>query len=209
MTHGKCRVDCLFPNHAIRWRVWTGLPLQYGHLTAYLTPFFRLNPQTPKRCHMDLWLARLVLTHLHLHQHRQHNLLQQQILKLCCFFFGGLPFALLVLQCRAAFSSLSFCKYVVRVALLFGPLPPRPRLAASAVAHLSGSWTVPWPLVWDSWPPLSFALSNQPSLPDHLENNLIWVDSTKVIPLASCRMSLERLIGTCESWLLLWHYCSG
>ncbi len=39
-------------------------------------------------------------------------------------FFGRLPFALLVLQCRAAFSSLSFSKYVVRVALLFVPLAP-------------------------------------------------------------------------------------
>jgi hypothetical protein len=33
----------------------------------------------------------------------------------------------------------------MRVALLFGPLAPR--LAASAVAHLSGSQTVPWLLV--------------------------------------------------------------
>jgi hypothetical protein len=60
-------------------------------------------------------------------------------------FFGGLPFALLVLQCRAAFSSLSFSKYVMGVAFLFGPLAPH--LAALAVAHLSGSPTVPWPLV--------------------------------------------------------------
>ncbi len=73
---------------------------------------------------MDLWLACLVLTHLHLHQHRQHHLLQQQIFELWCVFFGGLPFALLVLQCRAAFSFLLFSKYVVRVALLFGPLAP-------------------------------------------------------------------------------------
>jgi hypothetical protein len=29
-----------------------------------------------------------------------------------------------VLQCRAAFSSLSFSKYVIRVALLFDPLAP-------------------------------------------------------------------------------------
>ncbi len=50
-----------------------------------------------------------------------------------------------MLQCKAAFSSLSFGKYVMRVALLIGLLAPR--LAASAVAHLSGSWTVPWPLV--------------------------------------------------------------
>jgi hypothetical protein len=53
--------------------------------------------------------------------------------QLRCFFFGRLPFALLVLQCRAAFSSLTFSKYIVRVALLFGPLAPH--LAALAVAH--------------------------------------------------------------------------
>jgi hypothetical protein len=43
-------------------------PLQNGHWTAYLTPFLRLNPQTLKRCHMDLWSACLVLIHLHLLQ---------------------------------------------------------------------------------------------------------------------------------------------
>ncbi len=55
-----------------------------------------------------------------------------------------------------------------------------------------------WPLVWDSWPLLSFALPDQPPPPDHLENHLIWVDSIKVIPLAWCRMSLERVVGTCK-----------
>jgi hypothetical protein len=39
----------------------------------------------------------------------------------------------------------SFSKYVMRVALLFGPRAPC--LAASAVAHLSGSRVVPWSLV--------------------------------------------------------------
>ncbi len=64
---------------------------------------------------MDLWLARLVLTHLHLHQHQQQHLLQLQTLEprvsvflfsTAVLFFGGLPFALLVLQFRPAFSSL-------------------------------------------------------------------------------------------------------
>jgi hypothetical protein len=63
---------------------------------------------------MDLRLAHLVLTHVHQHQ---HHLLQQQILEprvsvfpfsTVVLFFGGLPFALLVLQFRAAFSSLLF-----------------------------------------------------------------------------------------------------
>ncbi len=35
-----------------------------------------------------------------------------------------------------------------------------------------------------------------PAPPDHLKNPLISVDSNKVIPLACCRMSFERLVGT-------------
>jgi hypothetical protein len=57
----------------------------------------------------------MVLTHLHLHQHQQQHLLQLQILEprvsiflfsTAVLFFGRLPFALLVLQFSAAFSSL-------------------------------------------------------------------------------------------------------
>jgi hypothetical protein len=42
---------------------------------------------------------------------------------------------------------LSFSKYVMRVAFYW---PNGPRRAASAVAHLSGSRTVPWPLVFET-----------------------------------------------------------
>jgi hypothetical protein len=119
-------------------------------------------------------------------------------------FFGGMPFALLVLQCRAAFSSLSFSKYAMRVALLFGPLAPR--LAASAVVHLSGSRTVPWPSVLRLLAPLSFALPDQPPPPDHLKNHLIWVDSIKLIPLACYRMYLDAYKKPVNSQLLSWHY---
>ncbi len=59
-------------------------------------------------------------------------------------FFDGLPFALCV-SAKSCFSaSLFFSKYVMKVALYW---PTGPRLAASAVAHLSSSRTVPWPLV--------------------------------------------------------------
>jgi hypothetical protein len=106
----------------ITWlgNVWEPAPsplLQYGHGTAYLTPFLRFNPQIPLRCHMDLWLAHLVLTHPHLHQHQQQHLLQLQMLepRVSVFsffnhaaFFGVLPFPLPVLQFRDAFSSVSF-----------------------------------------------------------------------------------------------------
>jgi hypothetical protein len=56
-------------------------------------------------------------THLHLHQHQQQPLLQLQIWSLeqasflfptVVLFFGGLPFALLVLQFKAGLSSLLF-----------------------------------------------------------------------------------------------------
>jgi hypothetical protein len=62
-------------------------------------------------------LERLVFTHPHLYQHQQQHLLQLQILEPTVgifpffnrgAFFGWLPFALLVLQFRAAFSSVFF-----------------------------------------------------------------------------------------------------
>jgi hypothetical protein len=42
------------------------------------------------------------------------------------------------------------------------------------------------------------ALLDQPPPPDHLENHLIWVVSTKVIPMVCCRISLDRFVGTCK-----------
>ncbi len=124
---------------------------------AYLNPTFELNPHTPERCHMDLWSARLVLIHLHPHQLHHPHLLQQQLMEPRVsvlsfqpwwFFFGGLPFALLELQCKAAFCSLSNSKYVVRVTLLFGPMAPPawlPRLLLTSVA--AGQSRLPWLLV--------------------------------------------------------------
>jgi hypothetical protein len=63
---------------------------------AYLTTLSGLNPQTPLRCHMDLWLACLVLTHLHLHQHQHRPLLQQQTLepRVSVFLFNHSVFSL-------------------------------------------------------------------------------------------------------------------
>jgi hypothetical protein len=61
---------------------------------------------------------------------------------------------------------------------------------------LSGSRTVPWPLVLRLLPCRASALLDQPPPPDHLENHLIWVDSIKVIDLACYRMYFERLVGT-------------
>jgi hypothetical protein len=55
---------------------------------------------------------------------------------------------------------------------VFGPLAPR--LAASAVAHLSGSRTVPWPLVLRLLASAELCSTGAASpAPDHLENHLI------------------------------------
>jgi hypothetical protein len=58
---------------------------------------------------------------------------------------GRLPLALFLSSKALLFSSPFLSKYVVRLALLFGPLAPTwlPRL----LSHLSGSRTVPWPLI--------------------------------------------------------------
>jgi hypothetical protein len=79
---------------------------------------------------------------------------------------------------------------------LFGLLAPH--LVASVVAHWGGNQTAPWPLVLESWPPLSYAVPDQPPRPDHRENHLIWVDSIPVILLAWSRMSCERPVETCK-----------
>ncbi len=113
-----------------------------------------VNPQTPKRCHMDLRLACLVLIHLRCHCH--HPSLLQQHLEFrvsdlsflsVLLFFGRLPFALFLSSKEELFSSPFFTKYVMRAALLFGLAPPPPILLPWLLSHLSGSRTVPWPLV--------------------------------------------------------------
>ncbi len=43
-------------------------PRRYRQCCLFKLAFWRLSLSTPKRCHMDLWLARLVLTHHHLHR---------------------------------------------------------------------------------------------------------------------------------------------
>jgi hypothetical protein len=113
-THGKCCVDRPFPHHVIRcWVITSPPPPAVWHWVAYLTPFFRLNPQTLKRCHMDLWLARLVLIHLH---HRHHPSLMQQHPEFrvsdlsflsVVLFSDGLPFNLFC-QAKSCFSALPF-----------------------------------------------------------------------------------------------------
>jgi hypothetical protein len=100
-------------------------------------------------------------------------------------------------QTKSCFSALLFELTCHESSPLFYPLAPS--LAASTAISIEWYSDSPCPL------DLSFetlglcwatALPDQPPPPDHLENHLVWVDSTKMIPLACCRMSLECLVGT-------------
>ncbi len=112
------------------------------------------------------------------------------------FFLWRATFYPTVLPVRAALSSVFFLVNCHESSSLFWPFGPLS--GCLGCCPLGGNRTVPWPLVWDSWPPLSFALPDQPPPPDHRENHLIWVDLIPVIPLAWSRMSLECLVGSCK-----------
>jgi hypothetical protein len=107
-----------------------GLPAVWAWI-AYLNPLFELNPQTPKRCHMDLWSARLVLIHLHRHRHHTSLLQQHPEFRVSVLSFLSMVLFLWRAACcpfsikqRAAFQLSVLSKYFVRVALLFSPLAP-------------------------------------------------------------------------------------
>ncbi len=123
--------------------------------------------------------------------------LEQASFFIRCAFLWQAAFGPFWFKQRAAFQlSFSFVNVSSEQPFYLAYCPPvwLPRLLFTWV--VVGQALGPW--FWDSWPPLSFALLDQPPLPDYLENHLIWVDSIKVIPLACCRMSLERLVGTYE-----------
>ncbi len=141
---------------------------------------------------MDLWLASLVLIHLHHHCHhpsllQQHPEFTVSVLSFlsAVLFLWRADFCPFSVKQRAAFQLSLLSKYVVRIAHFFGPLTPiwLPQL----LSHLSGGRTVPWPLdlrLLASAELLLYQTSLPP--PNYLENHLIWVDSIKVIPLACC-----------------------
>jgi hypothetical protein len=161
---------------------------------------------------MDLWTEHLVLIHLHHHCHHPSLLQQHPEFRVSVLSFLDVVlfrlwagFCPIFSQAKSCFSALPFfSKYVMRVALLFGPLAPcwlpwplTPCWLPRPLTHLSGSHDSPVPLSFETlglrW---ASALPDQPPPPDHLKNHLIWVDSIKVIPLACCRISFERLVGT-------------
>jgi hypothetical protein len=73
MTLCECRVDCPFP-YQVLGENQAPPPSAWALGRLFKPTFWRLTLSTPKRCHMDLWSARLVLTHHH-HRHRLHSFL--------------------------------------------------------------------------------------------------------------------------------------
>ncbi len=99
-----------------------------GHLLK-LT-FRRLTLSTPKRCHMDLWLAWLVLNH-HRLQHLPSTVQASTRARVSgsfwtvVFFSCGLPFALYLVRLRAVVYLSLLNRCFMKVALLFDPLASR------------------------------------------------------------------------------------
>jgi hypothetical protein len=75
--------------------------------------FWRLTLSTPKRCHMDLWLASLVLTHHHCHRLHLLPSASSPGVRVSTFLFfypwcylsGGPPFTLFQSSLELLFSS--------------------------------------------------------------------------------------------------------
>jgi hypothetical protein len=110
--------------------------------------FWCLTLNTTKGCHMDLWFARLVLTHhyfwlQHLPSASFTRSKSKQLIPFNCRVFssGGLPFDLYSVRLRAVVQLSLLSRCFMRLALLFGLLASvwLPHLSS----HWSGSGTVP------------------------------------------------------------------
>ncbi len=107
MTHHECCIDHLFLYHVTGVGCEPSPPLKIQALGGlFKLTFWCLTLSSPKRCHMDLWLAWLVLTHHHLHQHHQlpsatfpRDRVNSSFL-LVVFFCGKLQWAQIDLECR-------------------------------------------------------------------------------------------------------------
>ncbi len=125
MTHRDCCVDCPFP-YPVTGVVWEPRPPCSIMGRLFKLAFCRLTLSTLKRCHMDLWLAQLVLTHHHLHQlqlllsaniTRSKSEYSSSFLSVV-FFSDGLPFALYMVRLRAFVQLPFLSRCFVRVALV-------------------------------------------------------------------------------------------
>ncbi len=113
------------------------------------------------------------------------------------FFSGRLPSALVWLGWELLSSSLSLWRYFVRVALYSAHWPTvwLPRL----LSHWNCSQTVPLTLVLRIFASAELRLYRT-SLPCLIILRTIWSEWTRSrwSPLAWSRMSLERIVGTCN-----------
>ncbi len=153
---------------------------------------------------MDLWLARLVLTHHRLH--RLHQLPSATLPRdrvsssflLVVFLSGGLPFALVWLGLELLSSSLFFNRYSMRVALLFSP-PWPPVWLPRLLSLWSDGRTVPLTLVLRLLASAELRLYRT-RFPHLIISRTIWSEWTQQrwSSLAWSRMSFERIVGTCN-----------
>ncbi len=138
----ECRIDRPFPYHMSSCWVRTRPPPPVWALGRLFKPsFWRLTLSTPKCCHMDLWLAQLVLTHHHhyrlhpslLHQHLEFKVSNSFFFIRGAFLSGRLSFALFLSSKELLFSS----PYLTSIRTV--PWPLVLRLLASAELQLY--WT--------------------------------------------------------------------
>ncbi len=162
--------------------------------------FGRLTLSTLKRCHMDLWFARLVLSHYH--RHRLHLLpsamspgvrVNSSFFLSVVLFIWQAAFALFQSNLELFSGSPFLSKYFVRAALFIRPTGPPSGYLDCCLIGVAVRQSLSFEALGLRW---ATALSDLPPPPYRLENHLIWVDSTKRSPLAWCRMSLERIVGT-------------
>jgi hypothetical protein len=192
MTRHEYCVERPFPYYvtSVGWELSPPTPQVEAPGWLFKLAFWRLTLSILKCCHMDLWLARLVLTHHHLH--RLHQLPSAKLTgdRVSSSFLIVVFFCPCLVKLRA----------VVQLSLfeqIFRESSPRPPIWPSwLLSHWSSSQTVPLTLVlrllasaelWLYW-------TNLP--PNHLENHLIIVDSIKMIPLGLKQDVLEHIVGT-------------
>ncbi len=142
MTHRECCVDHPFPYHVtgVGWEL-SPPPAGRGTLgRLFKLAFWCLSLSTPKLCHIDLWLAWLVLIHHYLN--RLHQLPSATLPRgrvsssfLIGIFLWWAAFCPYSVRLRAVIElSLSLSRYFMRVPLLFSPLASH--LAVSAAISL-------------------------------------------------------------------------
>ncbi len=145
--------------------------------------FWRLTLSTPKRCHMDLCLAQLFLTH---HHHHRLQLLPFATLPgvrvsssflPVVFFSGGAAFCPCLVRPRVVVQLSLLSRYSVRAAFNSAHWPPI--WLSRLLSHWSGSRTVPLTQVLRLLTSAELRLYRT-SLPRMIVSRTIWSELTRL-----------------------------